>query len=251
MRIVIVGTGNVATVLGRLVQKKGHDIIQVLGHHIENAGTLAREFHCHYSDLNGIIDTTADLSIIAIKDSALYELPPGLYTGNKLMVHTAGSISKDVLRELSVNYGVLYPLQSLQKAMEPDIEIPLLVDGSNAETIRIIHDFAHTLSGSVQLANDEERLKMHVAAVIVNNFSNHLYALAEAYCIQEKLDFKMLIPLIRETAERTAVHSPSLVQTGPAQRKDMLTVEKHLQLLNAHPKLKNIYLKLTESIMNR
>ena len=79
--------------------------------------------------------------LIAIKDSALYELNKVFHAGNILVVHTAGSISKDILKDISHNYGVLYPLQSLRKEMDASAGIPLLVDGNTAETIALIMDF--------------------------------------------------------------------------------------------------------------
>jgi predicted short-subunit dehydrogenase-like oxidoreductase (DUF2520 family) len=97
-------------------------------------------------------------------------------------------------------------------------------------------------------AGDESRLKLHVAAVIVGNFTNHLYALTEEYCRKESLDFKQLLPLIWETASRIKDIPPKQAQTGPALRHDAETIHKHLELLKNHPQLKNIYVLLTESI---
>ncbi len=251
MRVVIIGSGNVATVLGRLLLKSKHEIVQVVSRQPEHAGLLANELHCGFTDYNGAIDKSASIYIIAIKDCALYELNNTLQFGNALIVHTAGSIPCNVLQDMSVNYGVLYPLQSLRSEMEIVEEIPFLVDGNTPDAITLIQDLANTISSSVSIAGDEERLKLHVAAVVVNNFSNHLYALAEEFCEKERVDFKMLVPLIRETANRIADYSPSSVQTGPAMRDDTFTLEKHLRLLNNYPKLKYIYLKMTESIMNR
>ena len=90
---------------------------------------------------------------------------------------------------------------------------------------------------------------MHVAAVVVSNFTNHLYALAAEFCKKEGVDFGLLAPLIMETAGRIQKSSPADVQTGPAVRNDIFTIEKHLRVLAGHPALKNIYLKLTDSIM--
>jgi predicted short-subunit dehydrogenase-like oxidoreductase (DUF2520 family) len=250
MRIVIIGSGNVATILGRLIQKAGHEILQVVSRDATHARALAGELQSSYADQDGTIDKNADLYLIAVKDSALYELNKSFNVGNKLVLHTAGSISKDVLQSISTNYGVLYPLQSLRKEMDTTAVIPLLIDGNTNEAIVLIEDFAHSISDSVSVAGDEERLKLHVAAVIVSNFTNHLYALAEQFCVQENVDFKMLVPLIRETADRVAGNSPAAVQTGPALRNDIFTLDKHLRLLNAYPKLKYLYLKFTESIMN-
>ena len=85
-------------------------------------------------------------------------------------------------------------------------------------------------------------------AVMVNNFTNHLYALIEKYCKDEGLDFYLLLPLIQETAARLEDASPSKTQTGPAIRGDDATIEKHLDLLNKYPQLKKIYELFTESI---
>jgi predicted short-subunit dehydrogenase-like oxidoreductase (DUF2520 family) len=102
----------------------------------------------------------------------------------------------------------------------------------------------------VQRTTDEERLKLHTAAVIVSNFTNHLYAIAEDFCKSEHIDFNLLKPLILETAQRIMNMSPADVQTGPAVRKDIQTLDKHLRLLVNHPKLRTTYLRLSDSIMN-
>ncbi len=164
-------------------------------------------------------------------------------------MHTAGSVSKDVLNNISGNYGVIYPLQSLNRDATALPDIPLLIDGNSAETIVAIQNFAQTLSDKVSIANDDARLKFHIAAVVVSNFVNHLYALTNEFCVTENIDFQKLMPLIYETAGRMQNLSPRDLQTGPAVREDIYTLGKHLQLLTAHPDLKYIYLKLTESIL--
>ena len=85
---------------------------------------------------------------------------------------------------------------------------------------------------------------------VVNNFTNHLYALAADFCKNEKINFDVLKPLINETVERINHNSPADIQTGPAVRNDVQTIDRHLQLLNEYPELKSIYLKLTNSIIN-
>ena len=97
-------------------------------------------------------------------------------------------------------------------------------------------------------ADTESRTKLHVAAVLVSNFTNHLYKLASDYCRKEGLDFKQLQPLIEETALRLRNMSPSEVQTGPAIRQDEETIQKHLELLKNDPGLKEIYEQMTRSI---
>lgn len=250
MKIVIIGSGNVATVLARLCQKNNHQVIQVMSRHTENAKILADELGCSYTNYDGITDMSADIYIVAISDGVLFDLNKSFSLGNKLIVHTAGSVSKDVLQNISTNYGILYPFQSLRKEMQSIPEIPFIIDGNTNDTVTLIEDFAKTLSPLVKRLAEEDRFKLHVSGVFVNNFTNHLYAVAEDFCSKENLDFKLLFPLIQSTAQRIKEISPKDIQTGPAHRNDVFTLDKHLRLLSAHPKLKYLYLKLTDSIMN-
>jgi predicted short-subunit dehydrogenase-like oxidoreductase (DUF2520 family) len=251
MRVVLIGSGNVATVLGRLIKKNGHEIVQVFSREAEHANKLANELQCSYANSSINIDQTADLYLFALSDVALYELDKTFHFGNKLVLHTAGSVSKDVLRNVSLNYGVLYPLQSLRKEIKTTPEIPLLIDGNTDEALAAIEDFARTISPNVQETTDEQRFRLHVAAVVVSNFTNHLFALADDYCQEESVDFDLLLPLIDETVKRIHTYSPNEMQTGPAVRDDTVTLDKHFKLLANYPKLKYIYVKMTESIIGR
>ncbi len=250
MKVGIIGSGNVATVLGRLIHQKKHQVVQVMSQHIDHAKLLAEEWGANYTDFDGIPDESADIYIIAIADNALNDSLIRLSLYNKPVFHTAGSVSKEVLKAVSRNYGVLYPLQSLRKEMSIIPSIPFLIDANNEETLQLLRSFAIELSNEVMIASDDERIKLHIAAVIVSNFTNHLYAIAEDFCNKEKVNFNLLKPLIMETAMRIKELSPATVQTGPALRKDVVTLDKHLKILTAHPTLRTTYLRLTDSIMN-
>jgi len=249
MKVVIIGSGNVATVLGKVIHHAGHEIVQVLSRNENHAKELSQIFNCSSGSFRSSEYKQADIYLLAINDNALYHLNQYVHLGDKLVVHTAGSVSKNVLQDISSNYGIIYPLQSLVKNSEKIAEIPLLVDGSNPEVITFIREFAETVSSNVAIADDQERLKFHVAAVLVNNFTNHLFAISDDFCKKENIDFTKLYPLIDETISRVKLHPPQSVQTGPAIREDIYTLGKHLQLLSAHPDLKYLYLKLSESIL--
>jgi hypothetical protein len=115
--------------------------------------------------------------------------------------------------------------------------------------IERIEAFAHTLSSIVSVADDLQRVHLHLSAVIVCNFTNHLYAMTEDFCQKERIDFTMLHPIIEETAMRITKRSARDLQTGPAIRQDFVTIDKHLKMLQTYPALKNLYLKLTDSII--
>lgn len=248
MRTVIIGSGNTATVLGKKFLLSGHEVVQVLGRNQQAVSELAGILKSSFSTDISQADRNADIYVMAIADDAIAEVAGRLNLDKKLVVHTAGSVSKNVLQVCSRNYGILYPLQSLRKEIETIPEIPFLVDGNTPDDLAVISEFAQTLSTMVRKADDEHRLKIHLAAVMVSNFTNHLYTLADQYCRQEDLNFDMLLPLISAIAERVRHFEPSLVQTGPAVRHDTRTIDKHLELLNEHPGLKAFYALFTKSI---
>lgn len=250
MKIVIVGSGNVATVLGKVIHNAGHEIVQVLSRNENHAKELAKIFNCSSGSFKSTEYKEADIYLLAINDTMLYHLDQYVHLQNKLVVHTAGSVSKEVLKNIFSDYGIIYPLQSLIKSSQEEVaEIPLLVDGSSVDTTTFILEFCKTFSDNVTIADDQERLKFHVAAVLVNNFTNHLFAMGEEFCKKENIEFEKLYPLIDETVHRIKLHPPQSVQTGPAIREDIYTLGKHLQILSAHSDLKYLYLKLSESIL--
>jgi len=252
MRVVIIGAGNVASVFGRLISAANHEIIQVYSRSISSAQSLGKELGCSFVDNLEAVDLTADIYILAITDNALQNIQDSLFLGDKLVVHTAGSVSKKVLSNISSQYGVLYPLQSLRKDQSADQSIiPLLIDANKESVLSIIEQFAFTLSSVVSIVGDDKRLCLHLAAVIVNNFTNHLYTLTAEYCKNEEVDFKMLQPIIEQTALRLRANLPADLQTGPAIRNDQSTLDKHIQALSNHPELKTIYLTFTESLLKR
>ena len=64
----------------------------------------------------------------------------------------------------------------------------------------------------------------------------------------KKLDPKIILPLIRETANKLVQLNPKEAQTGPAIRKDMVTIKKHLNLLQ-NSDFFELYKILTNSIL--
>jgi len=249
MNIVMIGSGNVAAVLGRKLKAAGHTIVQLYSRNASAASELAYELDSESTNYKSMIQKNADLYIIAVDDRSIDDVADDLRVPGKIVVHTAASVPMDILKNVSEHYGVLYPLKSLSKDIATITEIPLFVDGNDDYTKGRLQSLAASISKEqVGVAADDDRAKLHVAAVVVNNFTNHLYQLAEEYCRKEGLDFKLLQPLIEETALRLRDHSPAQSLTGPAIRHDKQTIEKHLEILHTHPKLRNIYLMMTESI---
>lgn len=249
MEIVLIGSGNVASVLGRKFVAAGHTITQIFSRNASAASALAYEFNSESTNYKSMVSKHADVYIIAVADDAISEIVEDLRLPGKVVAHTAAAVPKEILKLVTDHYGVFYPLQSLRKEMTSLPDIPVYFDGSDTIATSKLESLAYSIANvKVVQAGDGDRLKLHVAAVIVSNFTNHLYVLAEEYCRKEGLDFKQLLPIIEETALRLKTTSPKAAQTGPAVRHDKETIEKHIELLKEHPQLKSLYILLTESI---
>jgi predicted short-subunit dehydrogenase-like oxidoreductase (DUF2520 family) len=249
MKIVLIGSGNVAWNLGKLFVQKGHRVIQVIGRNKHTCSELAYELDTESANYISIMYPDADLYVLAVNDDSIREIVKELKGFNKRIVHTSGSVSMELLKACSSSYGVLYPLQSLLYGTRTIPEIPFLIQAGDPETKNILSLFAATLSDRVTGVSDENKVAMHIAAVLVNNFTNHLYVLAEKWCSKNRIDFQLLLPLILESANRLKTQSPADLQTGPAVRNDNETIAKHLALLHDDPYLSELYSKLTEGII--
>jgi predicted short-subunit dehydrogenase-like oxidoreductase (DUF2520 family) len=250
MNIVIIGTGNTATVLGRRLKAAGHVILQIYGRDASAASELAYELDAESTNYWSVVVRNADLYLIAVSDIAIAEVVTELHLPDGTVVHTAASVPLDVLAP-QPRRGVFYPLQTLKKEAASIPKIPIVIDAADNGTRQQLKDLAFTITDNVQEANDEQRRKLHLAAVFCNNFVNHLYVLTAEYCRAEGIDFEVLQPLIKETAARLEQLPPAEAQTGPAIRQDENTIAQHLQMLLQYPELKEWYSRFTHSIQKQ
>lgn len=186
-----------------------------------------------------------DIAIIAVSDDAIHDVSEQMKT-IPLVVHTSGSAN---INELQGNgrKGVFYPLQTFTKGTIVDFTgIPICLEAQNKEDMQLLEVLAKNISNKIVHINSEQRKSIHVSAVFVNNFVNHMYTMAHAICTEHNVPFEILQPLIQETANKVKNISPLDAQTGPAKRNDIKTIQKHLDLLNKQQQ--EIYRKLTESI---
>jgi predicted short-subunit dehydrogenase-like oxidoreductase (DUF2520 family) len=248
MNIILIGTGNVATVLGEQFTRAGHRIVQVFGRTEASARELSGKLESAYTCSWKELIPEADLYVVAISDSAITGIPQHIRLKDQLIVHTAGAVPAEVLQPVSGHYGVLYPLQSLRGQAPSTGQVPFLIDANTEGGLKKLKTLVRSIHSPFQVSNDEQRLQMHLAAVWVNNFPNLLYSIAFKICLEKELDFRLLKPLIAETAERISIHDPREWQTGPAIRKDQNTLEKHKALLVNHPNWLQLYSMLSEEI---
>jgi len=247
MRVVILGYGRVGQLFSKAFQKAGIDVAQVYNRSrisIANLKTI--------SSLDKLI-TDADLYLICVSDDAISGLASKLtnrIAKKSIIAHTSGSVRAAVLESVHKKYASFYPLQSITVSRLDQLkDYPILITGSSKKVEKQLLDLAAQITKRSSKISDDDKIKIHLPAVLVNNFTNHMMAHAYDYCKQEKLPFDMLLPLIRETIDRLEEKEhPAKHQTGPAIRGDKSTLKRHRSQLSKMPYLKKLYNYITSSI---
>jgi predicted short-subunit dehydrogenase-like oxidoreductase (DUF2520 family) len=250
MRISIIGSGNVATHLGAAFKNAGHRMVQVYSRDVKNAALLAYHIGAEAIDDLGKINPDTDIFVISVNDDSITPIAQSIAKYQKLTVHTAGSIALEALTSIIPTAGVFYPLQTFSKNKEVDFTaVPLCIEGASEAITKQLTELAQTISNNVYHVNSVQRKALHLAAVFACNFPNYLYGIASQLLAENDMEFAMLRPLILETAQKVQERLPADVQTGPAIRKDEHTIAAHMQMLNAHPELRELYNVLSQAII--
>ena len=249
MKIVCIGSGNLATNLTLAWKEAGILVEQVFSRTEANARALAERLGCAWTSSTGEIINDADLYLFSLKDSALETVASRLPKNNGLWVHTAGSMPLSVFEPFTTRRGVIYPLQTFSKSRRVNLDnVPFFLEANLEEDKAILEQLARAVSRDVRFLPSEKRCHLHLAAVFACNFVNHIYALADDILREEEIPFEVLLPLIDETAAKVHRLTPREAQTGPAIRYDENVINKHLAMLDKMPELKALYETLSRSI---
>lgn len=240
--VVILGSGNVALQLIRAFLKIDTiNLKQVYTRNQEDINTLKDSINTT-NDISLL--KQADVTIIAVSDDAISSISS--HIKNSFVVHTSGSVDMKSLNNIG-RKGVFYPLQSFSKKKKIDFKnIPICLESETNEDLLKLEKLVSLLQSKSYILSSHQRKKIHVAAVFANNFSNHMYTIANEICEKYNIPFDILHPLIEETSNKIKNLTPEKAQTGPAKRNDAETIENHLNLLSE--KQQEIYLKITQSI---
>lgn len=250
MKVSIIGSGNVATWLAFALNRAKVAVRQVYSRTFPHAESVAAM--CSATPISSLSDLQpgCDFYIFALRDDAYGEVLSQIPFKMQFAVHTAGSLSQNILQDVADNFGILYPFQTISKSADlSSLEVPLCVEASNENTLLKVRELAQMLSPKVYDMNESQRGTLHVAAVFASNFSNALYDIAYKMLKEANMDWQLMMPLLQQTLNKTTIMPPCEAQTGPAVRHDSVVMQKHLQSLSSDQQ-KQIYQLLSDYIQS-
>lgn len=251
MKISIIGSGNMAHFVALSFQEKGHKVHQIYSRNLQNAQKLAAKCQAEAVTKIEEIHTDIDALFLLINDTAIAEIALHPHLSNCFLVHCAGSQPIDLLHPTLRSCAVIWPIYSIHKEQPPiNQSIPLIIESSSEKAQDTTLSLAHVLSDNVTILDFSQREKLHLSAVMSNNFINHLLNMNQSYLGKEGLDSNLLKPIIKQTFENHMNAANLIPQTGPAARGDSKTIAHHLQLLENHPELYDLYKSMSKAISN-
>ncbi len=238
MKIAFIGAGKVGFSLGKYLTTRG---IPVSGYFSRSelsaqqaaAFTQARP----YDSLEKILEDH-DLLFLTVPDgtiSPLWEKLRTLPIKNKIICHCSGALSSDVFFNIEALGAFGYSVHPLFPISSRTQSYPQLAHAFSGR-LDTVKALLENLGNPVQVIGKKDKEKYHASAVIAANFTVALASIGSdllTQCGFSKDDaLTALTPLMVANVENIAQFKLEGALTGPVERNDFSTVEKHLDCLD-------------------
>ncbi len=264
MRIGFIGAGKVGCSLGRYFSQ-AHELVgyasKTLASAEEAAQLTGSAAFSSAAELAGCCDalfiTTPDGQIEAtweeLKSAAQDN---GCSLAGKIVCHCSGAMPSTALTgasEVEVSAYSVHPLFAISSKNVPASELSkafFAIEGSR-DRISEVTGMIAELGNPYQQIDTEEKARYHAAAVLASNQVVALYRLAcnelRRCGFEADAAEKALAPLFLGNAEHIAHDGTVAALTGPAERGDFATIEKHLACLDGQTR--EVYKLLNDTLL--
>ena len=250
--ITIIGAGNVGSQLcGKLANCnfKIDGLIYNRNKPVEKLKKITNTFSFQEIDK---ISSHSDLYIIAVNDDQYQKVISTFPLKDKFIIHTSGSFESHNLEKITERWGCLYPLQTINKKKEIDWNgVNFFIEASKKNDLLKIKALCEKTGFKYHIADSKKREKLHIAAVLINNFTYHLLSSAKAFCEKNNIDYNYFQDLLFQSIKNVQDEDAFQLQTGPAKRKDIDLIKKQLELLENEESLKEIYDLFSQQIIQK
>jgi predicted short-subunit dehydrogenase-like oxidoreductase (DUF2520 family) len=251
----IIGLGRLGTTLFQALRCHNIPVKSIFNRSEQKARVVAEDTYIrHTSSFPDSSEQLGDLIFITVSDGAIAQvaekiadLEPNLE--GKTFVHCSGNESAKLLQPLREKGGKIasfHPLQTFTKQSDADSFKGIYFSVQGDQTVfPILKDLANKIGAYVFQVNEMQKSHLHAAAVMASNYLTTLLdASVKVGMLDELSDEqvkKALLPLVRTTLKNTENRSFQGALTGPVKRGDIVTIKKHLSLLEDQPELRELY----------
>lgn len=193
------------------------------------------------------------LIFLAVSDDAVEPILKNLLANNNKLIIIYCSGTLNLVSKYPNNTANWYPLYSFTKNIPVQWnKIPIFLEfkeeliGERLEILNL------ELGVKAKIITTDQRNRIHLAAVFINNFTNAC-AIAAQQSLNDSELFSYLMPILNQTVEKITHYSGDIIdlQTGPARRQDQLVIQKHLELLKFLVPESEVYSEMNKYIQQK
>lgn len=252
--IIFIGAGKVAHTLVPLLIKKNYSVRGIISKSRDSASSLARKCKLSfYSADFKKIPLRSGIFFITVPDNQIANAAAKLASlelnfDESLFVHTSGTESSSALIALqkrgsmTASFHIMQTFTSIKQTEIKNSFAAIETNDSTAE--RFLVSLARNLNLKPFKLTEEGKVFYHLAGVFASNFLNANFYSSEKLLnntsLTGKKHYYLLEPIIKTTLANIKNAGVSESLSGPVQRGDFRTIQKHIAVL-----------KKTESEENR
>ena len=257
--IAIIGTGKLGTNLGYALSQKGHRIAILSDKHLSSAQESQRFIgQGEYVEDNRYAARHGQWIILTVPDDAIETVAEELADSDigwqdKFVFHCSGLLTTKSLNPIEKKGALvasIHPVQSFpQKKPDPKAfhDIFFGLEGKREALEQAIR-IAGQLSGKHFILEAQNKPRYHAACSMASNFLVTLLdtatELLEKAGLTKSEASQVLLPLVQGTLQNVRKFDTSTALTGPVERGDEESIAKHLEALQKHPELRELYIKM-------
>src|SRR5580693_10456027 len=245
----IVGAGRVGRALGRCLRELGWKIGAVVTRSEPTARKVVRFIgagHAHAFLSRQVV--AAQVILITTPDRCVAEVAEELARigaeelRGKIVLHTSGALSSDVLdplRQYGASVGSMHPLQTFSGVGVPPLDGKVFAIEGDAQATRMARAIARALGAIPVHIEGSKKPLYHAAGALA---AGNVLALMEAATrlmtaagMKRREAVRALLPLTRQVLENFERLGPRAAWTGPLSREDFGVVAAHFEAMQDLP----------------
>ena len=261
MKIGFIGAGKVGFSLGKYFCEHGLEVTGYYSRNFQSAKEAAAFTSSAAYENRSELVANSDVLFLTVTDCAIADTYAAVCEEDirgKIICHcsgalTAESVFSDIERHGAAGFSV-HPLIAVSSRYDSyrqlaDVFFTLEGTESKREEFR---ERLKTAGLNVQCIPADAKVKYHCAAAIASNQVIALFAQSQQLLTEcgfsQDTARQALVPLFLGNARQTAESGPANALTGPVERGDKGTIEKHLKVLDCSED-KLLYLLLSKKLL--
>ena len=254
MEIGIVGAGRVGCSIGKYMKEHGATVVGYFSKSrgsVESAATFTGT--ATFPTLGELVKAS-DMIFIATPDDVIRSVWESIKEEpiqGKIVCHFSGSLSSVVFTGMEktgasgCSIHPMYAFSSKFTSYKKLNQVLFTIEGDE-KALATIKPLFEKMGNTVCVISSSDKVRYHAAASMMSNMMIGLYQMGIDMFMDCGFDNdsarRLAEPLLRGNVEAVLTTSPEQALTGPIERNDVETIEKHLKVLNKDEK--EVYVNL-------